>query len=86
MKKRVSRAAVHESQAQSGISPAAQPFHPSDLQEEADLSEPTTRSAPAPGVPVSAQEYKIMKDRAKRPKAPRTTDAQEDPGGKQKEG
>ena len=71
MKKRISPA-------QSGVSPAAQPFNPADLQEEAAPGKPETRSAPAPGVPVSAEEYAKMKDRAARRTAPRKNNAQED--------
>jgi hypothetical protein len=70
---------------QAGASTSSKSFDPSHLaQESADAVRPLghSRSAPAPGVPVSGKEYERLKTRAKSSPAPRGKHSQEDPSQK----
>ncbi|MEA2165010.1 MAG: hypothetical protein QOK37_3137 [Thermoanaerobaculia bacterium] len=47
-----------------GAGESGRAFDPKDLEEDDEPSPGTTRSAPAPGVPVSDEEYERMKEAA----------------------
>jgi hypothetical protein len=60
-------------------------MEPTSIVDERDSSEATrdeSRSAPAPGVPVSVEEYNLLKRRAKTARLPPSEHSQEDPSGK----
>ena len=63
---------------QRGVAPGGQSMDPQELPEESQDSEADPRAAPAPGVPISDEEYKRLKEVAKRPPGPRVKNAQED--------
>lgn len=68
-----------------GSSTFGKPIDPSHLaQESTDSVRPLgdSRSAPAPGVPVSDKEYERLKTRAKSSPAARSKRSQEDPSQK----
>jgi hypothetical protein len=60
-------------------------MEPTSIADERDSNEATrdeTRSAPAPGVPVSTEEYILLKNKAKTARLPPSEHSQEDPSGK----
>ena len=61
-----------------GVAPGGKSFDPGELPEEPVDTNAEPRAAPAPGLPVSDEEYKRMKEAAKHAPAPRVKIAQED--------
>jgi hypothetical protein len=61
-----------------GAAPSGEPIDPETLPDEPEDSESEPRFAPAPGVPVSDDEYKRMKEEAEHGPAPEVDNAQED--------
>ena len=61
-----------------GLAAGGESFEPRELPEEAVDNTETPRAAPAPGLPVSEEEYKRMKEVARHTPAPRHEHAQED--------
>jgi len=61
-----------------GVAADCESFNPRELPDEAADDTDTPRPAPAPGLPVSEEEYKRMKEAAKHAPAPRGDHAQED--------
>ena len=60
-----------------GVAPGGGTINPQELSDEAeDTTAP--RAAPPPGLPISEEEYKRMKEAAKHAPAPRVKNAQED--------
>ena len=61
-----------------GNTSGGESFDPKDLSEEKAEKSENPRPAPAPGLPVSEEEYKRLKESAKRVPTPRSDDAHED--------
>ena len=61
-----------------GVTTGGESFDPRDLPEEAEDTPDKPKAAPAPGLPVSEEEYKRMKEAAKHAPAPCDEHAQED--------
>jgi hypothetical protein len=61
-----------------GVAPGGEDLDPAELPEEPE--EPTTnpKEAPAPGLPISQEEYERLKEAAKHAPAQRVKEAQED--------
>jgi hypothetical protein len=53
-------------------------FNPKESSEEAEDARGEPKAAPAPGLPVSDEEYERLKEAAKHAPAPRVKEAQED--------
>jgi hypothetical protein len=62
----------------SGCAPSGESINPEELPEEPVDSSAEPRAVPSPGLPVSEEEYKRMKEAAKHAPAPRVKNAQED--------
>lgn len=60
-----------------GDAPKGKPIHPESLPEEQEHPESERGPAPAPGVPVSDEEYRRLKEEAEHGPAP-DVDAQKD--------
>lgn len=65
-------------ESQRGEASGGETFEPDELPEESAPPEGKPRSAPAPGLPMSHEEYEQMKDAARHRPAPRAEHAQED--------
>jgi hypothetical protein len=63
---------------QRGCAPEGQSIEPEELPEEPVDTGAQPRAAPAPGVPVSDEEYERMKEAALHAPTPRVENAQED--------
>ncbi|MGH9931822.1 MAG: hypothetical protein ACREA9_21700 [Pyrinomonadaceae bacterium] len=61
-----------------GDAPDGESFNPKELSEESEDATTEGKAAPAPGLPISEEEYKRMKEKAKHAPAPRVREAQED--------
>ena len=61
-----------------GVAAGGKSFEPRELPAETADDTDKPRPAPAPGLPVSEEEYKRMKEAAKHAPAPRDEHAQED--------
>lgn len=61
-----------------GVAPGGESIDPSELSEEKVDKSAKPKSAPAPGLPVSEEEYRRMKEAARHAPAPRDEHAQED--------
>jgi hypothetical protein len=62
-----------------GVAPGGESFDPSELSEEEEVDKgDNPKPAPAPGLPVSEEEYRRMKEAARHAPAPRDRHAQED--------
>jgi hypothetical protein len=61
-----------------GDATGGESFDPQDLPEEASDQSEKPREAPAPGVPISDEEFERMKEAAKHAPAPRDKHAQDD--------
>ena len=71
----------HQLKGQPGTAGPCESIDPMNLPEEPKSAKPArgkTRSAPAPGVPMSAEDYERLKEEAKHGPAPRSEHAQED--------
>ena len=53
-----------------GVAPKGEDFYPEDLPEERDEATTASRAAPGPGLPISEEEYRKLKEDAEHP-APR---------------
>jgi hypothetical protein len=62
----------------SGDATGGEAFDPQDLPEEASSKPEKAREAPAPGLPISEEEYRRMKEAARHTPARRDEHAQED--------
>lgn len=62
-----------------GEAPRGESFDPEALPEEPDRPEEQPRPMPAPGLPISDEEYERLKEAAKRGPGRRNRHAQEDP-------
>lgn len=69
-----------------GVGPGGESIDPGQLPEESLDTNAEPRAAPAPGLPVSDEEYERMKEAAKHAPAPRVKNAQEDRPKKRKKG
>lgn len=70
-----------EAEPQPGAAVPCEAVDPMNMPEDPESAEPArrkTRPAPAPGVPVSAEEYERLKERAKHGPPPPAGHAQED--------
>ena len=63
--------------ARCGVTEGGELMKPEELPEEKN-TETESRPAPAPGVPMSEEEYDRLKEKAERAPAPRVENAQED--------
>ncbi len=61
-----------------GEAPGGESFDPEALPEEPESPEEQPRPAPAPGLPISDEEYERLKESAKRGTGHRNKHAQED--------
>ena len=71
----------HQPEAQPGTAGPCESIDPMNLPEEPKSAKPARgkpRPAPAPGVPMPAEDYERLKQRAKHGPAPRAEHAQED--------
>jgi hypothetical protein len=76
-----------QGQAKAGVAGPGVPFDPTGRRSDQACAETTTRkagAAPAPGLPVSDQQYAWLKRKAKVVRRPPSSHAQEDPSGKKK--
>jgi hypothetical protein len=68
-----------EVEAQKGAAQGGESINPSALPEESDVeSQDKCRVAPAPGLPISQEEYERLKEAAKTSATPPLENAQED--------
>jgi hypothetical protein len=67
-----------EMKSQRGVAPGGECIDPGELPEESDEAATEPKAAPAPGLPISEEEYKRLKEAAKHAPAPRVREAQED--------
>lgn len=68
-----------------GVTPKGESMKPGDLPEEPDETAGEPKAAPAPGLPISEDEYRRLKKVAEHGRGPRVEEAQEDhPKGKGK--
>jgi hypothetical protein len=68
----------NEMKSQRGAAPGGEDLDPGELPEEPDGAAAGPREAPAPGLPISQEEYERLKEAAKHTPAQRVKDAQED--------
>jgi hypothetical protein len=68
-----------------GVGDGGESFDPKDVPEESSDEPEKPRSAPAPGLPISEEEYQRMKEAARHAPAPRNEHAQEDRPEKEKD-
>jgi len=68
----------HEQPPAPGSSAPGRPFRPSDLPPEEQKPGKPLREAPSPGVPMSEDEYRRLKEDAARRHMPKDVPAQED--------
>ena len=61
-----------------GAGPTGEPFDPESLPEEPNDPESEPRPAPAPGVPMSDEEFDRLKKEAEHGKVPQVDEAHED--------
>ena len=75
------REPASEAEPQSGMAGPCESIDPMSLPEDPESAKPARgkpRPAPAPGVPMSAEKYKRLKEKAKHGPAPPAAHAQED--------
>ena len=66
-----------------GVTPKGESMKPGDLPEEPDETAGEPKAAPAPGLPISEEEYRRLKEIAEHGGGPGVEEAQEDhPKGK----
>ena len=63
---------------QRGVTQSGKDLDPGDLPEEPGEATADPREAPAPGLPISVEEYERLKEAAKHAPAQRVKEAQED--------
>jgi len=63
---------------QRGVTPSGKDLNPGDLAEESEEATADRKEAPAPGLPISVEEYERLKEAAQHAPAQRVKDAQED--------
>ena len=61
-----------------GVAHKGEPVNPGELPEESDEAGGEPKAAPTPGVPISEEEYRRMKEVAEHRRPPRVKEAQED--------
>lgn len=72
---------THEPEPQPGQAGQGEPFDPTQLPDEPDSSGPqggAPRPSPGPNVPIPADEYERLKEKAKHKRLPPSPHAQED--------
>ncbi len=63
---------------QRGVTQSGKDLDPGDLAEESEDATADPKEAPAPGLPISVEEYERLKEAAKHTPAQRVKEAQED--------
>ena len=76
--KRSKDGAEHRAKPKAGFAPAGETIDPTAVGKRDD----NPRAAPAPGLPMSQDDYDRLKREAQTKPVPRSKDAQEDPSGK----
>jgi hypothetical protein len=61
-----------------GVAPGGECIDPGELPEEPEETATKSKAAPAPGLPISQEEYQRLKEAAKHAPAPREKEAEED--------